>query len=167
MNPKLRKLAALSRDEWGLLLAACGWLAYLRPALRIRPFLRIERLTSLRSPGLKTAQDDLVPQASRLVAAAARHLPWQPTCLERSLALRRLLARRGIETQLCIGARKKERRLLAHAWLERANKVINDSPQNTAQYALLVRSDEAYADAVRLLAARANPGTHPRDLFEH
>jgi hypothetical protein len=86
-----------------------------------------------------------------MVAVATRHLPWHSTCLERSLVLRRLLAKRGLDTELCIGVRKERETLQAHAWLEKGGEVVNDSPLTTAAYARLVASDKAYAAALRLL----------------
>ena len=55
---------------------------------------------------------------ARMEAAAARHLPFQPNCLEQSLALWWLLRRRGIPADLRIGVRKDAANFEAHAWVE-------------------------------------------------
>ena len=140
----------MSRDKWELLLAACGWLTFLRLALRVWPFPRIDRLTEPQ-PAQKAKGDEALSCATRMVAIATRHLPWHPTCLERSLALRRILAKRGIETQLRIGVRKESETLLAHAWLEREGKVLNDSPLAIAPYARLTKSDRVFVTTLQLL----------------
>lgn len=44
-------------------------------------------------------------------------MPGDTRCLTRSLALSRLLARRGIESRLVIGTRTQPT-FLAHAWVE-------------------------------------------------
>ena len=48
------------------------------------------------------------------------------TCLSRSLALRNLLEKKGIRTDLRIGVDKDERRFTAHAWLEFDGTPIGD-----------------------------------------
>lgn len=146
----MRRLASLSLDDWRLLLSAVGWLAFVRAALRLWPFPRVERWASP-PPGGRPGDERRVV---RLVAAAGRHLPWQPTCLERSLVLQRLLSQHGIETQLCIGVRKEEAKLVAHAWLERKGRVINDSPQATAAYTRLLAPEAVYSAARQLVTGR-------------
>jgi hypothetical protein len=52
----------------------------------------------------------------RDVARAARHLPWHPTCLRQALAVRRMLLRRGISSQLHLGVTSPTVGE-AHAWV--------------------------------------------------
>lgn len=47
-----------------------------------------------------------------------RKFPYLGKCLARSLALWFLLKRKGIETNLKFGMKKKEGKFLAHAWIE-------------------------------------------------
>jgi hypothetical protein len=65
-------------------------------------------------------------EITRLANAAARHLPLRTTCLERALATRRMLRRRGIRAELRIGARKNAAIFEAHAWLEVCGMPIAD-----------------------------------------
>lgn len=62
------------------------------------------------------------------VRRARRHGPYSGTCLSQSLALRWLLGRAGIETELCFGARREQGRFEAHAWLEHHGVPIDESP---------------------------------------
>ncbi len=55
---------------------------------------------------------------ARLVGIAGRHGPYRATCLRQSLALWYLLRRRRIPAQMCIGVRKENQKLQAHAWVE-------------------------------------------------
>lgn len=71
-----------------------------------------------------------VQRVCRMVLAAGRHSLLQSTCLERSLTLWWLLARKGITTQLRIGARKSEEKFEAHAWVERNGEAIGE-PEGT------------------------------------
>jgi transglutaminase superfamily protein len=70
----------------------------------------------------------------RMVDIAARHLPWQPSCLPRSLVLWFLLRRQGVPAELRIGVRKSDRQLEAHAWVEVDQRVVNDTPDIAAEY---------------------------------
>lgn len=63
----------------------------------------------------------------------------RPTCLVRSLTLWWLLRRRGIESGLRIGVRMREGKMEAHAWVERAGRVLNDAPDIGKQYAAFDR----------------------------
>jgi len=67
--------------------------------------------------------------------AVLRHLNWHANCLERSLALWWQLGRRGIESDLRIGARKEAGRFEAHAWVELGNAVLNDSGETHLHFA--------------------------------
>ena len=77
------------------------------------------------------ASDSVVFGTARAIAlfqgAAARHLFVRTNCLEQSLVLWWLLQRRGIASQLCLGARKERGRFEAHAWVEVAGIVLNDA----------------------------------------
>ena len=53
------------------------------------------------------------------VDAAARRLPWRTMCIEKGLAVQRLLRRNGIDARLHYGARNNayRDRLEAHVWV--------------------------------------------------
>lgn len=55
-------------------------------------------------------------EATRTVDGIANRLPWSSRCLERSLAARWMLVRRGRPVTIVIGARRHG--FEAHAWLE-------------------------------------------------
>ena len=58
--------------------------------------------------------------------------PWEATCLKRSLVLFGLLRHAGRPADLVIGVRRAlDRKLEAHAWLERDGKLCYEPPQNT------------------------------------
>ena len=60
--------------------------------------------------------------AARLVCSAAARA-GRPTCLTRALVLTRLLLRRGVATELVIGA-KREGAFEAHAWLRVGDEIL-------------------------------------------
>jgi hypothetical protein len=62
---------------------------------------------------------DQVAEAKRIgdmIARAARHLPWHPTCLRQALAAMRMLRRRRIASELHLGVVTKPVGA-AHAWV--------------------------------------------------
>lgn len=66
-------------------------------------------------PALARSQ---VQRMVRLVDGAANHHVKRMTCLERTLTLQHLLARRGCHTTLHFGVQKSDAEIEAHAWLE-------------------------------------------------
>jgi Transglutaminase-like superfamily len=98
------------------------------------------RLAPLRTPGADVVlygQPEM--EAARRVAAiqeaVSQHLPWQASCLEKSLVLWWQLGRRGIAAEMRIGARKEAGRFEAHAWVELGNVVLNDSGDTHMHFA--------------------------------
>jgi len=83
----------------------------------------------------------------RLLQAAARRCPVGSTCLTRALAGQLLLRKAGIESRLCIGVMRDQRRAFqAHAWLERdGNVILGGSDEEIRQWSLLRGVDERTA----------------------
>jgi hypothetical protein len=87
------------------------------------------------------AREDALQEAqrmARMVNAAAWRVPYDATCLRRSLVLWWLLRRRGVDSRLRIGVRKEAEGLLAHAWVECQDCVLNDAADISQQYATLL-----------------------------
>ena len=81
---------------------------------------------------------DGVDEARRIARSldrACRLLPWEPTCLVRALALKRMLDRRGLTgARVRVGVRRSEGEFSAHAWLECGGQVVGDAPEQVAEY---------------------------------
>jgi acyl-CoA synthetase (NDP forming) len=108
------------------LLLALVWLPLF--ALRVRRTPAARLLARMRSPaGLHTGRLADARATARAVDLAAGRL--RATCLTRSLVLQRMLAARGITTDLRVGVRKGGQGLEAHAWLECDGVPVNDSAQ--------------------------------------
>jgi Transglutaminase-like superfamily len=80
-----------------------------------------------------------------LPAAEVDRLTWMVTgvshtvflhCLPRSLALSRVLARRGVATTLRIGVRTVDGELRAHAWVEWHGRPLNDDERSLREFAV-------------------------------
>lgn len=94
-----------------------------------------------------------IPEAQRLARitdAAARRLPLTTRCLQRALTLVWLLRRRGVGGRLRIGVRRTEQGIDAHAWVEVAGSVVNDSPHHCSQFVVLEALEQEPAVLAKL-----------------
>lgn len=136
MNTRLEKLRALSWSERAILFKAALLLPLFWLGLRLFGLARfggwLDR-SSAKSPS--GAPITFAVTLGRLVNAAANHSPVRATCLTRSLLLRWMLRRRGIDSQLRIGVRLVQDALEAHAWIEIAGHPINDAPGVARRFA--------------------------------
>lgn len=83
---------------------------------------------------------DAMSVAERLDCVFAA-MPFAPTCLRRSLALRRTLQRQGIEAPLTIGVRRGHAGIEAHAWVEVDGVPVNDDPDAVSSYSIISSGD--------------------------
>jgi hypothetical protein len=120
-----------------LVLRAAILLATVGLMLRLRGFRRT--LTTFGCRTLKTVEDARgessrreIRQVSRAVAVAARNGLRTPNCLRSSVVLNYMLRRRGYDSELRIGVRRQGELFEAHAWVELAQRVVNDT-QDVAQ----------------------------------
>ena len=72
--------------------------------------------------------DEVVRRYRRVLGMLDRNRPRADRCLARSLVLRALLRRKGVEASLHIGHRRGENGIEGHAWLEYSGKTVFDSP---------------------------------------
>lgn len=127
-----RRFWRRSGYERRIALEAAAALVATRAGLQLAGFRRWQNLLARFTPesmGQTAGQDiaDAAQTIARMEASAARHLPFQPNCLEQSLALWWLLRRRGIPADLRIGVRKDAANFEAHAWVEANGAVLSES----------------------------------------
>lgn len=106
-------------------------LGFRRWRATLEKFLRDVR----KAPEDPARQLALAREVTRLAEKAERRGAVRPNCLERSLVLWWLLRRRGLPAELRIGARKQDAHFEAHAWVELAGQVLNDSETVHKHYA--------------------------------
>jgi hypothetical protein len=140
MWARLRRFSALPRAAKLDFVRAALLLPLIRMSLQLRGFRATQKtLQSWVRRGVaalpETAAAAETTEVCRMVLAAARYSFMQTSCLERSLALGWLLARRGIATQLRIGARKSQGKFEAHAWVERNGSAIGQPDGTHVHYA--------------------------------
>ncbi len=120
------EVAWIGRAQWHLLWA--------RHSLAVVPRGQLlEPVT--RSDAGSAPTDDATARATCVALAvdrAAEHGLFRPTCLVRSIALDRLLAREGIQGAVVrIGARRRGGAAQMHAWIEVGGTVIGERREHT------------------------------------
>ena len=96
--------------------------------------------TDRQDEGAETAKLDhvLLADLSWATKAVAWRMRPKALCLEQSLALKQMLARRGVAAALKIGVtRTASDNLGAHAWLEYNNQVIFNQVDNPDKFTVL------------------------------
>jgi hypothetical protein len=103
--------------------------------------IRRDRFLASAGSELIRADDSGAPEDELMVAAARRALdratkaiPIPLGCLQRTLVLHRLLARRGVSSTPAIGVRRIGGRLEAHAWLEHRGRILTSSDAHCRNY---------------------------------
>jgi hypothetical protein len=158
----VRRALATPAGEWRelahaqLALVAAQWIVWIRPVGRLVNQEGDRADGDASAPGAPgahacgracaRAQQAAAQRAARAVDRAARYGVFRPQCLVRSLALVRLLDRRGVTgARIRVGVRREGDRLHAHAWVERHGRVLGDEPGHVAGFAPLldVRPPEA------------------------
>jgi hypothetical protein len=130
----VKKLASLSGREWLDLFEAQWALLVAQLTVRSRP------IGSLASPiGARAEPDPARLAEARQVALAlvraARFGVFRPQCLVRSVALSRLLERRGIDgAMMRVGVRRTGGEFLAHAWVELAGETLGDADEHVGSF---------------------------------
>jgi hypothetical protein len=131
---KWRKLRELSWSQRCILVEAAAALLFVKVTLPFIAF-RAELLdadTRRQPPAPERVSHALV--IARLVNVAAAHAPFALTCLHRSVALWRLLRRRGTHAELRLGAHRPDGTFEAHAWVECNGVPLDDQSSGVSSY---------------------------------
>ncbi|HVW09995.1 MAG TPA: lasso peptide biosynthesis B2 protein [Bryobacteraceae bacterium] len=64
-----------------------------------------------------------------MLERAARHTWWRSMCLEKALAGRWMLRRRGIPSTMYVGMAKRDGNFIAHAWLVGEGRTVTGASQ--------------------------------------
>ena len=135
LTTQMATLRALSwSDRWTLAQAAFAVMA-IGLILRVISLRRVHGMLRRLAPKADRQRASAPSGAARplevagLVSMASRHTPLANTCLHRSLALWWMLRRRGFNSAVQFGARKRDGRFEAHAWVEHEGIVISEDAQ--------------------------------------
>lgn len=102
-----------------------GTLAWYRAALKLARFDRILAGLRRRNAPLTTAQASEAESIALAFDEARKQFPFKPMCLPDSLALTRVLSRRGVQTRLVIGIVGAP--FAAHCWVQTPRAILNES----------------------------------------
>ena len=141
----IKGLARQSASQWSDLIEAQIALIVAQVLVWTRPVGRFVEDVSVRTPGL---QEPLSRRSSDWRDAysialqlrrAADHGILRPKCLVRSVALSRMLDKRGIYgSRVRVGVRRLDGEFAAHAWVELGQRVLGDDAGHVASFAQLV-----------------------------
>lgn len=137
---RLHRFARLGSARRALLIEAAFRLFCARLALMAVPFPRLARrigefvppsdirVLAAARPG-DPRQADLARHVGWAVRRAAHHLPFEAVCLPQAMAARAMLKRRRVASAMHFGAaRRDEKPLDAHAWLNAAGVEVTGYP---------------------------------------
>lgn len=144
--PKLRRLTP---GEWRDMLSA--QLALLIAQLRVWTLAQGRLTTPSGDPAPPVSPSVAeIPKARNLALAVSRAATFgvfRPACLVRSVALCRLMERRGIHHGIVrVGVVMRGGRFHAHAWVEYAGEVLGDDPLSVSDYETLPGVNVLHAD---------------------
>jgi hypothetical protein len=111
-----RKFRDLDRGRRELLIRVAVALSRASAAVAWLPF---RRAIAFGSVELSSVHRDRPEECQWAIEAVARRLPWRTMCIEKGLALQRLLRRSGTDARLHYGARHDpvSGKLEAHVWV--------------------------------------------------
>ena len=135
----LANVASLRFDEWRVLAEAVVTLMVVRLALPMVGFPKLLAWATRPSPdaGAEWSRER-VERTAWVVGLCGRLA--RVRCLTRSLALARVLARRGVATDIRIGVLTVDGKLLAHAWVEWRGRALNDDNRRLQGFAAFDRA---------------------------
>ncbi|HEX4348553.1 MAG TPA: lasso peptide biosynthesis B2 protein [Vicinamibacterales bacterium] len=137
MGPLARSALRLTPPERRVALEAAALLPLAALAVRFCPPARAARVMDA---SCSTAAGELAPRRIAAIADAVLTLA-HARCLTKTLILKRMLSRRGVQTEAVVGVARDESQLAAHAWLEWNGEVLIGA--GSREYAPLWRSGAA------------------------
>jgi Transglutaminase-like superfamily len=134
--PALMRICRMDAGRRRLLIRAWVVLTMASAAVALLPF-RIAIRFGTRSIG--AAKHSLADWIGA-VETAARYVPWRTMCIEKGLAVQRLMRRSGVDARLHYGARHAAEtgKLEAHVWVTVAGEAVFGGEEATG-YAELAR----------------------------
>ncbi len=86
-------------------------------------------------PARSTTVEAELSHAIQILERVIKWCPYQPLCLERSLAMSLFLMSKGIRTDVKIGVKRP--RFGAHSWVQLGDRIIGDDPSVASMYTVI------------------------------
>jgi len=131
----LKLAGELSPADWMYLFVAWWILIWYAMSLKWRSFDYLSLPVPSEPPDSRVLP--FAHRLHRLVELASRLHFMSMNCLPRSLALRRLLAWRGIPSFLCIGVARTQSGMQAHAWVDVAGAAVGEADDVAEKFIIL------------------------------
>jgi hypothetical protein len=143
----ISSLAHLRGEERRLYLAAWWTLLACRLRLRFPELLNGRRLLAGAFTGRGASRRSLhsIGRLAAVFRRAHRDQLVASSCLPRSVALLRFLARNGVAARLELGLRRDTAGLTGHAWVVHDGEPVNDSSAFVGRYVRLLRAEPSDA----------------------
>ena len=135
---RLVSAASFGLRDWRVFVEALATLIVVKAGLHTVDFRRLLAWAGRVRGGTRIDQSRRnVERIAWLVEGASRLVFLR--CLPRSLALMRVLARRGVATSMRIGVQTVDSELRAHAWIEWQGRALNDDERSLQKFAVFDR----------------------------
>lgn len=141
---RLLREGALAAEAWAEMLACRARLRFPR-LLGTEAWLRRELHGEAAGRSGEGSADVLLEAFRRALGAS----PDAASCLPRSLALRRYLARHGQPSRLGLGLKREHGRLRGHAWVEIDGRVVSGEAAFVGSFSRLETAREDHVTARR------------------
>ncbi len=147
MEGRVSRYFKLPASDKRLLAEAFVGHARSRILVAIRPFSRIAEELGKKDfeTGWETIEEQrqLLYRISWAVRAAAGKTPWDSKCLVQVMTAKRMLKKRGIESTVYLGIRKKDGKdMAAHAWIRSGDIFLTQVKGKRAFSVVSVFGDE-------------------------
>ena len=141
LGHKLKRIFSLQFKEYPLLVEAWLTLAWVDLVIRFSAYERWRNWLDSDEKSTKARQKEVdIASLISLSERVARHHLYAMNCLRRTLAQKKILARRGVFSRIHIGVKKGGSGFEAHSWLSYRGRVLNDSPDVIESYVELERN---------------------------
>lgn len=139
-----RRRRKLSLTDLGVVAKVTVLLCGTRVVVAVLPFSTVQRIVARMARPRSDPPCDAAERRERIIWAA-RAMGWRlfgdKPCLPQALVVHTYLRRLGFEGTLHIGVAKRDDKLLAHAWVEEAGRVVIGGADSPRRYRPLYRID--------------------------
>ena len=146
---KVRKFVRLSfRDkiyltEAFVMLMIAKQVIFLVPLPKVAPYFG--KLNGASNVTLSNVELEISDKVKWSVSIASRAVPWNSVCLDQALSGIMMLKRKKIPYHLCLGVKKDENNIKAHAWVLCGGRILIGG-QRSRTYTIVAQFSRSFDD---------------------